>query len=450
MNAIPSSFARKKSFGLALLGLAVSAAALPAAAAESGFIEDTKATLNFRNYYFDRNFVDNGASIAQPGPGNTHRGAAQEWTQAFILDAKSGFTQGTVGFGVDVLGMFAVKLDGGRGTYGTQLLPAHDGNVPADNFGRLGVAGKVKFSKTELKVGEWMPVLPILRSDDGRSLPQTFQGAQLTSKDIDNTTLYAGSFNRNSQRNDASMERMSLNNAGSTVRGKPTISGNAFNFAGAEYTFNEKRTLVGAWYGQLQDVYDQTYFQVLHSQPIADGLTAGANLGYFIGSSNGDGRADDQPGVENQQNRTMSGLFSLKAGFNTFYVGLQRVTGNAGWQRIAGTSGGTLANDSYGWSYDMEGEKSWQVRHDYDFAGWGVPGLTVMNRFIEGSNVHSGTTVTNGEDRGRETELAYVIQSGTFKSLSVRWRNSTLRRNYGNTNSFNENRLIFNYPLSLL
>ena len=26
----------------------------------------------------------------------------------------------------------------------------------------------MKVSKTELKVGEWMPVLPILRSDDGR------------------------------------------------------------------------------------------------------------------------------------------------------------------------------------------------------------------------------------------------------------------------------------------
>ncbi|EGH35606.1 OprD family outer membrane protein, partial [Pseudomonas syringae pv. japonica str. M301072] len=43
--------------------------------------------------------------------------------------------------------------------------------------------------KTELKVGEWMPVLPILRSDDGRSLPQTFQGGQITSKEIDGLTL---------------------------------------------------------------------------------------------------------------------------------------------------------------------------------------------------------------------------------------------------------------------
>lgn len=422
-----------------LVALAIASSALPALA--DGFLEDAKVNLNLRNFYFNRNFVDNGPSKALPGP--TKRGEAAEWTQSFILDAKSGFTQGTVGFGVDVLGMLSVKLDGGRGTYGTQLLPVHDGNVPADDFGRLGVAAKAKISKTELKVGEWMPVLPILRSDDGRSLPQTFQGGQVTSKDIDNVTLYGGQFTHNSQRNDASMERMSLSNAGTTIRGNPSISGDKFNFAGAEYTFNSKRTLVGAWYSQLEDIYHQKYFQVLHSQPIADGVTAGANLGYFIGDTDGAGLAGSQ------DNRTMSGLFSLKMGYNTFFVGLQRVMGDANWQRIAGTSGGTLANDSYGWSYELKGEKSWQVRHDYDFAGFGVPGLTVMNRFIEGSNVHSGT-VTDGEDRGRETELAYVFQSGTFKSLTMRWRNSTLRRNYGNTNSFDENRVIIQYPISIL
>jgi porin-like protein GalP len=419
-----------------LVALAITSAALPAFA--EGFAQDAKVNLNLRNFYFNRNYVNNPDTAAA-------RGQAAEWTQAFILDAKSGFTSGTVGFGVDVLGMFAVKLDGGGGTYGTQLLPVHDGNQPADNFGRLGVAGKMKISKTELKVGEWMPVLPILRSDDGRSLPQTFQGAQITSKDIENVTLYGGQFTHNSQRGDASMERMSLAQADRVVRGSPTVSGDKFNFAGAEYTFNSKRTLVGAWYSQLEDIYHQKYFQLLHSQPIAEGITAGANLGYFIGDTDGAGLT----GVD-QDNRTMSGLFSLKVGYNTFFVGLQKVMGGANWQRISGTSGGTLANDSYGWSYELKGEKSWQLRHDYDFAGLGVPGLTLMNRYIKGSNVHLGT-VTDGEDRGRETEVAYVIQSGTFKSLSVKWRNSMLRRGYAPANtSFDENRLIIQYPISIL
>ncbi|SEJ19003.1 outer membrane porin, OprD family [Pseudomonas linyingensis] len=54
------------------------------------------------------------------------------------------------------------------------------------------MAGKAKLSNTELKVGEMIPVLPILRSDDGRSLPQTFQGGMLTSKEIAGLTLHGG------------------------------------------------------------------------------------------------------------------------------------------------------------------------------------------------------------------------------------------------------------------
>ncbi|WP_122856367.1 OprD family outer membrane porin, partial [Pseudomonas viridiflava] len=49
----------------------------------------------------------------------------------------------------------------------------------------------------------------------------------------------------------------------------------------------------------------------------------------------------------------------------------------------------------------------------------------------------------------REAELAYVFQGGALKSLSVKWRNSTMRRDY-RTNQFDENRVIVSYPLSLL
>ncbi|WP_419178794.1 OprD family outer membrane porin, partial [Pseudomonas syringae] len=133
-----------------------------------GFVDDTKATLTLRNAYFNRNFT-NPAFPNSAAP----QSKAEEWTQSFILDAKSGFTQGVVGFGVDVLGLYSLKLDGGKGTGGTQLLP-------------------------------------ILRSDDGRSLPQTFRGGQVTSKEIDGLTLYGGQFRGNSPRNDASMEDMSM------------------------------------------------------------------------------------------------------------------------------------------------------------------------------------------------------------------------------------------------
>jgi len=396
----------------------------PMVAFASGFLDDASANLVLRDFYINRNFTN--PSYPQ--------GMAQEWTQNFILDARSGFTPGTVGFGADILGLYSVKLDGGGGTGGTQLLPLDSDGHPADDFGRLAVAGKVKVGKTQLKIGEWMPVLPILRSDDGRSLPQTFRGAQATSQDIDGLTLYGGQFRANSPRNDSSMEDMFM-------QGKAAFTSDRFNFVGGEYSFNDKQTMIGLWGAVLKDIYQQQYLQIVHSQPAGD-WTLGANLGYFQGHENGSARAGDL------DNRTYSALLSARYGGSTFYVGLQKLTGNDAWMRVNGTSGGTLANDSYNSSYDNAQEKSWQVRHDFNFVALGIPGLTLMNRYISGDNVHTGT-ITDGKEWGRESELGYTVQSGALKDLNVRWRNSSIRRDYS-TNEFDENRLIITYPLSLL
>jgi hypothetical protein len=412
-----------------LLGLSNIILASPLLATAEGFVDNTKASLNFRNAYINRNFT-NPAYTNSSAP----QGEAEEWTQNFILDVKSGFTQGVVGFGVDVSGLYSVKLDGGKGTSGTGLLPTHDDGRPADDFGRLGVAAKAQISSTELKVGEWMPVLPILRSDYGRSLPQTFRGGQVTSKELSGLSLYGGQFRSNSPRNDASMEDMSLN-------GRGAFKSNRFNFGGVEYTFNQKRTQVGMWYAQLENIYRQRFLNLLHSQPIGD-VTLRANLGYFWGEEDGSKLAGDL------DNKTAYALLSARYKGNTLSIGLQKVSGDDEWFKVNGTSGGTLANDSFGSSFDNAKEKSWQLRHDLDFAIFGVPGLTLMNRYISGDNVHIGA-ITDGKERGREFELAYTVQSGTFKNLNVVWRNSSSRRDYS-SNEFNENRIFIVYPLSLL
>lgn len=98
------AFARRQTLGL--ISFSSLAFALPLTTNAEGFVDDAKATLNLRNAYFNRNFTN---------PANA-QGKAEEWTQSFILDARSGFTPGPVGFGVDVLGMYSQKLDGGKGT----------------------------------------------------------------------------------------------------------------------------------------------------------------------------------------------------------------------------------------------------------------------------------------------------------------------------------------------
>ncbi|WP_156483643.1 OprD family outer membrane porin, partial [Azotobacter vinelandii] len=68
------------------LTLAVTAAilgqTLSQQAVAAGFIEDSKATLSFRNFYVNQDIRNQDAS------------RSEEWGQAFFLDYKSGFTQG--------------------------------------------------------------------------------------------------------------------------------------------------------------------------------------------------------------------------------------------------------------------------------------------------------------------------------------------------------------------
>ena len=81
--------------------------------AQADFIKDSKGSLEARNFYFSRDFRQSNAPQSQ----------AREWAQGFILRMESGFTEGTVGFGIDALGELGVKLDSSRDRRGTGLLP---------------------------------------------------------------------------------------------------------------------------------------------------------------------------------------------------------------------------------------------------------------------------------------------------------------------------------------
>ncbi|SEI89916.1 outer membrane porin, OprD family [Azotobacter beijerinckii] len=394
------------------------------AGAQATFVDDAKGTLNLRNYYMQRDLVD-----------RVTQAKREEWTQSFILDLQSGYTEGPVGFGVDVLGLWAIKLDGGKGTAGTELLPVHDDGRPADEFGRVALAGKLRFSKTEVKIGEWSPTLPILNSNDARALPQTFQGGMLTVKEIPNFVFYGGQIRANSPRNDASMQSMSLN-------GSPNATSDRYNFGGIEYSFNDKRTQVSAWFGQLEDIYKQRYFEIRHLQPLGKAWSLSSRVGLFTGEEDGRAEAGDL------DNKTLTGLFALKTGANTFTFAFQRLTGDDRWLRLNGTVGSMLPNCVFSNDYDNAREESWQVRHDYNFATLGIPGLTFMSRYVSGKNVHTAT-VSNGEEWSRENAVAYAVQSGTFKNLSIQWLNATRRSDFGTNTSWEENRLIVNYPMSL-
>ena len=155
----------------ARLALAVAAASL-APLAQAAFIEDSSATLQTHNIYLNRDFRE-----------GTAQSKREEWTQGFILDVQSGFTEGTVGVGLDALGMLGVKLDSGGGRAGTDLLPVQDDGGTPDEFSRLGLTAKAKIAETELRYGSHIPEMPVVKASDSRLLPQVFEGGLLTSSD---------------------------------------------------------------------------------------------------------------------------------------------------------------------------------------------------------------------------------------------------------------------------
>lgn len=150
----------------------------------------------------------------------------------------------------------------------------------------------------------------------------------LASKEIEGLGLQAGQYRAVSLRNSSDKCRISgLGCAG--------VTSDRFNYAGAEYRFNEQRTQVGVWHLQLADIYQQSYFNVLHKQLVGDWVL-GANLGYFIDKDDGSAR------IGQVNSRTAYGLFSAATGGHTLYLGLQRVSGDSSWMSVYGSSGRTL------------------------------------------------------------------------------------------------------------
>src|SRR5690606_38587564 len=121
------------------LALSVALAALGSltlpSIAQAAFVEDGKPSIELRNFYRNRDFRQEG--------GNKGQSKAEEWAQGFLLRYESGYTEGTVGFGVDAIGTLGLKLDSGGGTSGTGLLQRdRESGEAQDSYGDLGVTAK--------------------------------------------------------------------------------------------------------------------------------------------------------------------------------------------------------------------------------------------------------------------------------------------------------------------
>jgi hypothetical protein len=98
-------------------------------------------------------------------------------------------------------------------------------------------------------------------------------------------------------------------------------------------------------------------------------------------------------------------------------------------------------------NFSQTGERVWHARYDYDFANLGLPGLLFSTRYAKGDNAKVIGFKGEGREWERDFSLGYVVQSGTFKDVSVRWQNASATSNF--TRDTNENRVILGYTVAL-
>ena len=385
--------------------------------AQSELLEDSHASLELRNFYFNRDFRQSGA-----------RDKAEEWAQGFLLRMESGYTEGTIGVGADAIGLLGVKLDSGDGTAGTGLLPADQTGGSQDEYSKLGLTAKLKASNSVLKVGALHIKRPLVSANDSRLLPQLFRGALFNVQEIDDLTLQGGRLDRIKLNSSSDYQEFSANRIGG--------QSDTFNFGGGDYRVSPALT-ASLHYGQLEDIYRQTFAGLVHTLPLGEQLSLRSDLRYAISREDGSFRDLD--------NKASGALFTLKAGGHGLGAGYQRMSGDDPFPYIAG-SDPFLVNFVQIGDFANTGERSWQLRYDYDFAALGVPGLTFMSRYVSGDHVERASG-SDGEEWERNTDIAYVIQSGPLKNLGVKWRNATVRSNFAN--DLDENRLILSYSLAL-
>lgn len=431
-----------------MIALAVSAGTSQFAIASSqddakGFVEDSTFSINTRLLYFSRDIRNEpGGGYKPVKAGSTERKSISEETGlGFNALYQSGFTQGTIGVGVDAIGLLGVKLDSGRGHAGTGLFPNGADGRAQDDYSKGGGAIKFRFSDTVLKVGDQYTTAPVYASDDSRLLPELPQGVSITSNEIKGLKLEGGHFTSSVAQNQTF--RDSINGTGL----KKT------DFIGGVYQLTPE-VAASLYYAKTEDYWKKTYANVNWTHALSKDQSLAFDFNIYSTKSDGQGlqraEKDDTTKLDNRA-YSLQGAYTIDA--HTFTLAYQKVSGDGDYG-YGVDGGGTifLANSVARSDFNAEDEKSWQARYDLNMATFGIPGLSFMTRYVSGSGANTGTT-SNGKEWERDIEAKYVIQSGPAKDLSLRLRQATYRSSdavYYGSASLDELRLIAQYPLNFL
>ncbi|KAB0500141.1 OprD family porin [Pseudomonas vancouverensis] len=408
-----------------------------------GFVEGAKLDLLLRNYYYNRNKKDGAVDD-------------KDWTQGFQGKFSSGYTQGTIGVGVEAWGQLAIKLDGSDKYSGSgNMTVGSDGEVN-NSQGKAGAAIKFRVSKTELKIGDQQPTTaPVFAVGGSRIDYQTASGIQLQSSEVKDLDLEGGHF-YSSTSQDSNARNGGLWSQYGNVESK------SIDYLGGKYAITDN--LTASLYGaKLEDIWNQYYANVNLTTPFGGDTSLNTDFNIYRTTDTGDKLAGE---ISNTAFSLATALSFLKA--HTFTLAFQKVNGDTPFDYIGvgkNNRGGDsifLANSVQYSDFNGPGEKSVQARYDLKMAEYGVPGLSFMTRYIKGWDIDGTSMAADspyraygyGEDgRHHETnvEAKYVVQTGPAKDLSFRIRQAWHR---GNTDqaegNIDEFRFIVDYPLSVL
>ena len=409
-----------------------------------GFLEDSHLDLLLRNFYYNSDGKNGGSD-------------RRDWTQGFFATYNSGFTQGTVGFGVDAYGYLGVKLDGGAGTAGTGNLPVDRNGNPQDNFGKAGGALKVRISKTELKFGDMQPVAPVFAAGGTRMMPQTAKGFSLMSSEVKDLDLEAGHFT-------AGTSSVTTSSHGGLFAAYANVETDSVDFVGGKYAIAPNMS-VSLYGSEFQDVWRQYYGNANYQLPLSDKQSLGFDFNIYRTNDYGAAKAGR---IDNTTWSFATAYSFLTA--HTVTLAVQKVQGDTPFDYVgfgdnrSGAIGDSifLANSVQYSDFNGPGERSWQARYDLAMESYGVPGLTFMARYLNGTNINGDHMAadspyrnygygTDGSHHETDIEAKYVMQSGPAKDLSFRLRQAFHSGNADQAEGdLAETRLIIDYPLSIL
>jgi imipenem/basic amino acid-specific outer membrane pore len=412
-----------------------------------GFVEGSTLDLKLRNYYYNRD---------KKGAGNQDD---RDWSQGLWANFSSGYTQGTVGVGVEAFGYFGLKLWGPDRYSGSgNLVYSSTTGENEDTQGKVGGAVKFRVSKTELKVGDMQPTSPVFAVGGSRLLPQTASGLSLQSSEFAGLDLEAGHFYSGTSQDDTSHNGTIYANYANGFNG---LAARSADFVGGKYAVTD--TLGVAFYAaKLEDIWNQYYGNVNYTLPLSDDQSLAFDVNLYRTLDEGSSEA----GSINNTTWSASAAYSFLAA-HTVTVAYQKVDGDTPFDYIGigdNNRGGDsifLANSVQYSDFNGPGEKSWQVRYDLNMTPYGVPGLSFMARYLNGDDI-DGTKVSasslyanmygaDGKHHETNVEAKYVVQAGPAKDLSFRIRQAWHRGNEAQADGdVNEFRLIVDYPISIL